>query len=88
MTVVFFLAFFFYLVAGLTLLFIRSQIHSDNASEANEGVDSRRALLGNRRLVLLSVLLGFIMFTFFLFRPFVSTFLSDIYRCGSFEIGF
>jgi MFS family permease len=44
-------------------------------------------LLKNRQLLALSVFFGLTMFAILLFRPFIPTFLADVYGYNGFEIG-
>jgi MFS family permease len=84
---VFFLAFVFYALASILLFFIRSQVPTRKAETALEKKESRLGLLRNRRLLGLSVFMGLAMFTMFLFRPFMPTFLANVYGYNEFQIG-
>ena len=87
MQVVFLSAFAFYSVATVVLLFVRSQVPNRKPQTDPENSGSRFGFLKNRRLLVMAVFFGFVMFTLFLFRPFIATFLADVYGYGSFEIG-
>jgi MFS family permease len=87
MQLVFFLAFFFYAFASILLFFIKSQVPTRNAATAPGKKDSKWGLLRNKRLVCLSVFMGLAMFTVFLFRPFMPTFLANVYGYSEFQIG-
>lgn len=84
---VFFMAFIFYSLATVVLLFIRSQSPSRN--KAVEGVvwNSRNIILRNPKLLFFSGFFALVMFTMYLFRPFIPTFLADAYGFNGFEIG-
>jgi MFS family permease len=86
MRTVFYLAFIFYASACFTLTFIRSQYanHERNASEKEY---SFLKLLRNRKLLSLSVFFAMLMFIIMMFRNFVPTYLTDVYRLTDFEIG-
>jgi MFS family permease len=87
MQIVFFLAFAFYALASVLLFFIRSQFPKKTVETPLGKKDSRLGLLRNRRLLTLSVFMGLAMFTTFLFRPFMPTFLANVYGYGEFPIG-
>jgi MFS family permease len=87
MRFVFYLAFIFYALASLTLLFIRSQRASQSVQQAAEERTSFFELLRTRKLLRLSVFFASIMFVLMIFRPCVSQFLKDVYHYGDFEIG-
>ena len=87
MKLVFFLAFVFYGIASLLLFLVKSQVPNKTAENDLYKEGSRWGLLKNRKLIFLSVFMGLVMFTMFIFRPFIPTFLADIYRYNSFEIG-
>jgi len=87
MQVVFFSAFILYALASALLFFIRSQIPSRDAQGASGKGNSRLDLLRNRRMVMFSAFFGAVMFTLLLFRPFIPTFLANVYSYGGFEIG-
>jgi MFS family permease len=87
MQLVFFLSFIFYALAGVLLFFIRSQIPSKHTQYAPEKNRSTLQLLKNRKLLVLSAFLGLTMFAILLFRPFIPTFLADVYGYKGFEIG-
>jgi len=87
MQLVFFLAFVFYALAGVLLFFIRSQVPAKHTQHAPEKNSSTLQLLKNRKLLVLSAFLGLTMFAILLFRPFIPTFLADIYGYKGFEIG-
>jgi MFS family permease len=84
---VFYLAFIFYALASLTLLFIRSQRASQSTQQTSEERTSFFKLLRTGKLLRLSVFFASIMFVLMMFRPFVAQFLADVYRYGDFEIG-
>jgi len=87
MQLVFFLAFFFYALAGVLLFFISSQFPTKNAQQTPEKSYSKFQLLKNRKLLALSAFMGLTMFAILLFRPFIPTFLADVYAYKGFEIG-
>jgi MFS family permease len=87
MQFVFYLAFIFYALASLTLLFIRSQRASQSTQQRSEERTSFFKLLRTGKLLRLSVFFASIMFVLMMFRPFVAQFLADVYRYGDFEIG-
>jgi len=87
MQFVFYLAFIFYALASLTLLFIRSQRASQSIQQTSEEQTSFFKLLRNGKLLRLSLFFASIMFVLMMFRPFVAQFLADVYRYGDFEIG-
>lgn len=87
MQLVFFLAFVFYALAGVLLFFIRSQVPAKNTLHTPEKSYSKFQLLKNRQLLVLSAFLGLTMFAILLFRPFIPTFLADVYGYKGFEIG-
>jgi MFS family permease len=87
MQFVFYLAFIFYALASLTLLFIRSQRASQSTQQTSEERTSFFKLLRTGKLLRLSVFFASIMFVLMMFRPFVAQFLADVYRYGDFEIG-
>lgn len=86
MKVVFYLAFIFYGSACLTLSFIKSQ-HANQEKNASEQEYSFLRLLRNRKLLSLSVFFAMLMFITMMFRNFVPTYLSDVYKSSDFEIG-
>lgn len=85
MQLVFFLAFGLYSLATVVLFFIRSQF-PPKKSDGIRG-DSKMSILRNRKLLLLSGFFALVMFTMFVFRPFIPTFLSDVYGYDGFGIG-
>ena len=87
MQLVFFLAFGFYAFATVVLFFVRSQVPLITEQKDDVKQNSRRAFLRNRKLLLFSAFFGLVMFSMFLFRPFIPTFLADVYGYGGFEIG-
>jgi DHA1 family multidrug resistance protein-like MFS transporter len=87
MQFVFYLAFIFYALASLTLLFIRSQRASQSTQQTSEERTSFFKLLRTGKLLRLSVFFASIMFVLMMFRPFVAQFLADVYRYGDFGIG-
>lgn len=84
---VFFLASVFYALAGVLLFFIRKQVPSKHTQRALEKSCSPLQFLKNRKLLVLSVFFGLTIFAILLFRPFIPTFLADVYGYKSFEIG-
>jgi DHA1 family multidrug resistance protein-like MFS transporter len=86
MKVVFYLAFIFYGSACLTLSFIKSQ-RANQEKNASEQEYSFLKLLRNRKLLSLSVFFAMLMFITMMFRNFVPTYLSDVYKASNFEIG-
>ena len=87
MQTVFFLASIFYASAGILLFFIRKQVPSRHVQQAQEKSQSKLQLLKNRKLLVFSAFLGAAMFAILLFRPFIPTFVADVYGYKSFEIG-
>jgi MFS family permease len=87
MQTVFFLASIFYASAGILLVFIRKQVPSRHMQQAQEKNQSKLQLLKNRKLLVFSAFLGAAMFAILLFRPFIPTFLADVYGYKGFEIG-
>jgi MFS family permease len=84
---VFFLASVFYALAGVLLFFIRKQVPSKYTQSTPEKNRPALQLLKNRKLLVFSAFLGTTMFTILLFRPFIPTFLADVYSYKGFEIG-
>lgn len=85
MPLVFFLASVFYSLASVLLLFIKSQ-HSINRTQDDQRKSfSTLRLLKSGKLLFLSVFLGLIMFAILIFRPFIPTFLADVYGYKGFE---
>jgi MFS family permease len=87
MQTVFFLASIFYASAGILLFFIRKQVPSRHMQQAQEKNQSKLQLLKNRKLLVFSAFLGAAMFAILLFRPFIPTFVADVYGYQGFEIG-
>jgi MFS family permease len=87
MQTVFFLASIFYASAGVLLFFIRKQVPLRHMQQAQEAKRSKLQLLKNRELLVFSAFLGAAMFAILLFRPFIPTFLADVYGYRGFEIG-
>jgi DHA3 family macrolide efflux protein-like MFS transporter len=87
MQLVFFLAFVFYALAGVLLFFISSQFPAKNTQQIPERKHSKLQLLKSRQVLTLSAFLGSTMFAILLFRPFIPTFLADVYGYKGFEIG-
>jgi len=88
MRIVFYLAFALYGLASLLLCFIRSQYARKHTELTPEKRSSILELLKTRKLLMLSAFLGSTMFIVLFFRPFIPTFLADVYHYGGFEIGF
>jgi MFS family permease len=87
MQVVFYLAFIFYALAGLTLVFIGSQEPVRHAQRCPEESYSFLRLLRTEKLLKLSIFFASMMFFVMMFRPFVPQFLADTYHFGDFEVG-
>jgi MFS family permease len=87
MPVVFLLASVGYTAATVVLLLIKSQRCENHVSDAERKKASTMQLLKSRKLLGLSIFLGAIMFAVFLFRPFIPTFLTDVYGFNGFQIG-
>jgi MFS family permease len=87
MPLVFLLSSVCYTAATLILLLIKSQYCANHTSRAERKEAPTLQLLKSRKLLALSVFLGAIMFAVFLFRPFIPTFLTDIYGYNGFQIG-
>jgi len=87
MPLVFLLSSVGYTAATVILLLIKSQHCTNHISDAERKEPSTLQLLKSRKLLALSVFLGAIMFALFLFRPFIPTFLTDVYGYNGFQIG-
>jgi MFS family permease len=87
MPLVFLLSSVGYTAATVILLLIKSQHCTNPISGAERKEASTLQLLKSRKLLALSVFLGAIMFALFLFRPFIPTFLTDVYGYNGFQIG-
>ena len=87
MPLVFLLSSIGYTAATIILLLIKSQHCTNHTSGAERKEPSTLQLLKSRKLLALSVFLGAIMFALFLFRPFIPTFLTDVYGYNGFQIG-
>ena len=87
MPLVFLLSSVGYTAATVILLLIKSQHCTNPISGAERKEPSTLQLLKSRKLLALSVFLGAIMFALFLFRPFIPTFLTDVYGYNGFQIG-
>jgi len=86
MKTVFYLAFIFYSSACVTLSFIRSQ-HANHQQETSGEEHSFRKLLRNRTLISFSLFFSSLMFVILMFRNFLPTYLSDVYKLNNLEIG-
>ncbi len=84
MKVVFYMAFVFYTAATLVLLFIKSQ---RKETERQLKVEESKVSVDMKTILGWMVLFALIMFFNVLMRPFVPTFLKDIYRFDEFTIG-
>lgn len=87
MQTVFFLASIFYASAAVLLFFIKKQVPSRHMQQTQEKNQSKLQLLKNRKLLVFSAFLGVAMFAILLFRPFIPTFVADVYGYQGFEIG-
>lgn len=87
MQTVFFTASIFYLLAGIILFLIRRQVPARLMQPISEKKRSSVKLLKNRKLLIFSAFLGVTMFAILVFRPFLPTFLADVYGYKGFEIG-
>jgi DHA3 family macrolide efflux protein-like MFS transporter len=87
MQIVFYSASILYALAGLILIFIRSQQAAGYTRRTLEEQYSFFKLLRTRKLLTLSIFFASVMFFLMMFRPFVPKFLGDIYHFGDFEIG-
>ena len=77
-----------YTLAALILVFTSSQKGARHKIENSHGdVLPLRRLIRFRKLLIFSAFFALVMFTVMLFRPFVPSFLSDIYGYQEFEIG-
>lgn len=86
--IVFYSAAILYVLAALILAFTSSQKAARcNVENSREDVLPLRRLIRFRRLLVFSAFFASVMFTLMLFRPFVPSFLSDIYSYQEFEIG-
>lgn len=87
MRVVFYLAFVCYLVATLILMFIKSQrVGKLNAQQPESHCEDEK-LRKHRVLIFWIIFFAMIMFFNVLVRPFIPTFLKDVYGLDSFLIG-
>lgn len=87
-TLVFYSAAFLYVLATIILAFTSSQKATPNKiGSPQEEVLPLRKLIRFRKLLVFSAFFALVMFTIMLFRPFVPSFLSDIYHYQEFEIG-
>jgi len=84
MKVVFYMAFVFYMAATFVLLFIKSQ---RKGGERQLRVEESKVSVNMKTILGWMVLFALIMFFNVLMRPFVPTFLKDIYRFDEFTIG-
>jgi len=84
MKVVFYMAFVFYMAAALVLLFIKSQ---RMRRERQLRVEEFKVSVDMKTVLGWIVLFALIMFFNVLMRPFVPTFLKDVYRFDEFAIG-
>jgi len=85
MKAVFYMALVFYVLATLILFFIRSQkVRKD---EKNLRIESGDTCVNRRAIIGWALFFASIMFFNVLMRPFVPTFLKDIYRFNEFWIG-
>jgi DHA1 family multidrug resistance protein-like MFS transporter len=87
MQIVFYSASILYALAGLILIFIRSQKATGYTRHSLEKHYSFFKLLQTRKLLTLSIFFASVMFFLMMFRPFVPEFLGDVYHFGDFEIG-
>lgn len=87
MPLVFLLSSVCYTVATVILLLVKSQFCANHISGAERKKASTFQLLKSQKLLALSIFLGAIMFAVFLFRPFIPTFLADVYGYNGFQIG-
>jgi ENTS family enterobactin (siderophore) exporter len=87
MPLVFLLSSVCYTAATVILLLIKSQYCANHISGAERKEAPTLQLLKSRKLLVLSIFLGAIMFAVFLFRPFIPTFLADVYGYNGFQIG-
>lgn len=83
---VFYMAFFLYASACLTLFFIKSQ-RASSAQTRTQREYSFIELLRTRRLLILAVFFAVLMFVLMMFRPFIPKFVADVYKSSDFEIG-
>jgi len=84
MRTVFFIAFMFYLVATIIIAFIKSQKVTADKSFERKGGETSTNLGG---IVVWTVFFALIMFFNVLVRPFIPTFLEDVYGFDKFLIG-
>jgi MFS family permease len=87
MPLVFLLSSVGYTAATVILLLIKSQYRTNHVAGTERKEASTLQLLKSRKLLALSIFLGAIMFAVFLFRPFIPTFLTDVYGYNGFQIG-
>jgi MFS family permease len=87
MPLVFILASVFYFLATILLLFVKHQPPHSNTPEAQGKKTSTLKLLKSGKLLGVSVFLGLVMFAFLVFRPFIPTFVADVYGYNGFQIG-
>lgn len=87
MQTVFYSSSILYALAGLILVFLRSQHAKTVRQDDLEDKYSFLALLKTKRLLAISASFALIMFVLLLFRPFVPQFLADVYGYADVEIG-
>jgi MFS family permease len=86
--IVFYSAAVLYALAALILAFISTQrAPANNAGNSMEERLSFRSLIKSRKLLIFSAFFASVMFILMLFRPFVPSFLKDMYYYQEFEIG-
>ena len=83
---VFYMAFILYSLACLTLFFIKSQ-RAKNIQTGTENDYSFKELLKTRKLLIMTIFFAVLMFVLTMFRPFIPTFVADVYKLGDFEVG-
>lgn len=87
MRVVLYSAFILYALAALILTFIHSQKAEGYMEKSSEEQHSLRKLLRTRELLMFSAFFAAVMFVIMMFRPFVPTFLGEIYHYDDIKIG-
>lgn len=83
---VFYTAFILYSLACLILSFIRSQ-RAENVQTRAENDYSFKELLKTRKLLVMTIFFAALMFVLAMFRPFIPTFVANVYKFGDFEVG-
>jgi len=86
MKIVFYMAFASYSSACLILTLIKSQRANPSQNKSKDEYSFLK-LVKNRKLLSFSAFFAMLMFVMMMFRNFVPTYLSDVYKASDFEIG-